>query len=307
MQELITLVTDILPLYLIVGIGYFAGRRLGINRDTIAPLLIYIISPAVIFYGVATAPIQNQYLLLPVVFYAVGLFLSFVFYEIGKLFWPSTNEKNLLSASAGSGNTGYFGLPLVLAITGEAGLSIAVFCLIGSLLYEATRVYYVIARGHATAKEAAIRALRMPIIYAFTLGLIANRLGVQFGGGLDDAFGYFKGAYVVFGMMIIGVVLATTTRAAFDLKFTVLAFIAKFLCLPLLIGAFVLLDSAYFHMFDSLVHTVMLILSIVPMAANMISYATLLKAHPQKVALTVIASTIFALVYIPVFVSIFLR
>jgi len=306
MDEILSLVTKIFPLYVMVFAGYVAGKLIKLNRETIASLLIYVIAPVVSFYGVAIAPVNNAYLLLPILFFIVANLLSFAFYEIGKIFWK-TSEKNLLSAAAGSGNTGYFGLPLVLALVGQQGLSIAIFCLLGTILYESTRNYYILARSHASAKEAVMKVLKLPIIYAFILGLIVNRLGVTIDGSLLEAFVYFKGAYVVFGMMIIGLVLASANKGHFDSKFTSLAFLAKFVGYPALIGGLVLLDNAYFGLFDTQVHMVMMLLAIVPMAANTITYATFLKAHPEKAAVTVMASTLFALLYIPIFISIFLK
>lgn len=306
MEEILSLVVKVFPLYVMVFAGYVAGKLIKLSRETIASLLIYVIAPVVFFYGVAIAPVNNAYLLLPILFFIVANVLSLTFYRVGKLFWK-TSEKNLLSAAAGSANTGYFGLPLVLALVGEQGLSIAIFCLLGTSLYESTRSYYVLARSNASAKEAVMKVLKLPIIYAFILGLIVNRLGVTIDGSILEAFVYFKGAYVVFGMMIIGLVLATANKGHFDTKFTSLAFLAKFIGYPALIGGFVFLDSAYFELFDTRVHTVMMLLAIVPMAANTITYAAFLKVHPEKAAVTVMASTLFALLYIPIFISIFLK
>jgi predicted permease len=244
--------------------------------------------------------------LLPLIFFVVANLLSFIFYEIGKLFWQ-TNEKNLLSAAAGSGNTGYFGLPLVLSLFGDKGLSIAVFCLLGTILYESTRNYYILAKSHATAREALLKVLKLPSFYAFVLGLIVNRLGLTIDGWLLETFTYFKGAYVVFGMMIIGIVLASATKGHFDMKFTGLAFIAKFIGYPSLIGLFVILDSTTFGLFSTQVHSIMMLLSIVPMAANTVTYAAFLKTHPEKAALTVMASTIFALLYVPAFITLIIK
>ncbi len=305
MEEFINLFVKISFLYLIVAVGFLAGKKLKIDRSTIATLLIYIITPVIIFYGVVVAPVSNTYLLLPVVFFVTATLLSLIFYEVGKLFWK-TNEKNLLSAAAGSGNTGYFGLPLVLALTGEGGLSIAVFCLLGTTLYESTRSYYILAKSHVSPRESIAMVLKLPLLYAFILGLIANRAGFVIEGDLLEVFSYFKGAYVVLGMMIVGIALAAANIRAFDLRFTLLAFIAKFVGYPALIGGFVVLDATIFNLFTQNTHTVMMLISIVPMAANTISYAMLLKTHPEKAALTVMASTIFALLYIPLFVALFL-
>ncbi|MHB1864625.1 MAG: AEC family transporter [Candidatus Saccharimonadales bacterium] len=306
MSELTTLLDKIYPLYLIVFAGYLAGKFLKVDRTTVSSLLIYVIAPVVVFNGVSTAPHENSYLLLPIIFLITGCLLSLIFYEVGGIFWK-TSERNLLSFIAGTGNTGYFGIPLILALYGQAGLSIAVFSTLGVIVYESTRGYYVIAKSNATTKEALYKVLRLPVIYAFVLGIIFNRLDVHFGTSLTSAFTYFNGAYTVFGMMILGIGLAAVTRATFDKTFTVTSFIAKFLAFPIVMGLLTYLDATKLHLFDSEVHKIVMILTIVPMATNTVTYATQLKAHPEKAAFTVFLSTLFALVYIPIFISVFLK
>lgn len=306
MSEFLTLLNKIYPLYLIVVGGYIAGRFLKADRQTVSSILIYIIAPVVVFNGVATAPHSNAYLLLPVIFFTVACVLSLLFYEIGGKFWQSS-ERNLLSFMAGSSNTGYFGIPLILALFGQQGLSIAVFSTLGLILYESTRGYYVIAKSHATAKEAVSKVIRLPVLYAFVAGIIANRLSVTFPESINSTLTYFSGAYTVFGMMILGIGLAAVTRATFDKTFTILSFVAKFLCFPLLVGAFVYLDQSMLYLFNKQVHSVLMILAVTPMATNAVTYATYLKAHPEKAAFTVMLSTLFALVYIPLFITIFLK
>lgn len=306
MHEFLTLVSKIYPLYLIVAVGYLAGRFLKASRDTISSLLIFIIAPIVVFYGVATAPHNNSYLLLPVIFYAVGCFLSISFYWIGKYLWKGT-ERNLLGFIAGTGNTGYFGIPLIIALFGQQGLSIASYSTLGLILYESTRGYYIISKGEGTAEDALRKVIKLPSLYAFILGLLVNHLNIHFGTSLTEAFNNFKGAYTVFGMMILGIGLSTVVRATFDKSFTIVSFLAKFICFPGLIALFVWCDSVSLHLFNHEIHNIILILSITPMATNAVTYATYLKAHPEKAAFTVLLSTLFALLYIPAFITIFLQ
>ena len=306
MSDFLNVLDKIYPLYLMVGLGFIAGKFLNACRTTISSLLIYIVTPLVVFNGVATAPHDNSYLLLPVVFYAVACFLSISFYNIGGLFWR-TSERNLLGFIAGTGNTGYFGIPLIIALFGSSGLSIAVFATLGKILYESTLGYYLIAKCHATAKDAAYKVLKAPILYAFLLGIAVNRLDVHFPDSLATNLSNFGGAYTVLGMMILGIGLATVTRGTFDKTFTYIGFAAKFLAYPALMGLLVYLDISVLHLFGNEVHKVMMILAIAPMAANAVTYATYLKAHPEKTAFTVTLSTLFGLLYIPLFISLFLK
>jgi predicted permease len=108
-------------------------------------------------------------------------------------------------------------------------------------------------------------------------------------------------------MMIIGIGLSSVKRATLDLPFTLVAFLAKFVCYPVAVAGLISLDTTVFHLFDSQTHHVMMLLAIVPLASNTVAFATKLKVHPEKTAFTVLLSTVFALVYIPAFVSLFLR
>lgn len=306
MHEFITLIAKIYPLYILVACGYLAGRYFKADRHTISSLLIYFIAPIVVFNGVATAPRTNAYLLLPFIFLTVACVLSLIFYEIGGLFWRGS-ERNLLSFIAGTGNTGYFGIPLILALFGQAGLSIAVYSTLGLIIYESTRGYYVIAKSNATAVESVKKVIKLPVLYAFLAGLLCNRLGISLPASVQSMVSYCNGAYTVLGMMILGVVLASATRTTFDRRFTLVSFTAKFLAYPASMALVVFFDSNYFNLFSGTVHHIMLLLSVAPIASNTVTYASYLKAHPEKAALTVALSTIFALAYIPLFVIIFLK
>ena len=92
-------------------------------------------------------------------------------------------------------NTGYFGIPLIIALFASSGLSIAVFATLGKILYESTLGYYLIAKCHGTAKGAAYKVLKAPILYAFLLGIAANRSDVHFPDSPATNLSNFGGAY----------------------------------------------------------------------------------------------------------------
>jgi malate permease and related proteins len=306
MNEFLLLFAKIFPLYLIVAAGYLAGKKLKVDKDTIATIAIYIVTPVVIFNGVATAPSSNKYLLLPVIFFLVACMLGGAFYKLGGLLWHN-GEKNILGFTAGTGNTGYFGLPLILAVLGTPAQSIAILSILGFVLYESTVGYYFIAKGDATAKDTIIKVLKLPLIYAFVLGVIANKLGYNPATPITDLVTNFRGAYIVLGMLIIGIGLASVTRAALDTKFTLVTFLAKFICYPAIVALLILLDQTTLKLFNADTYKVMLLLSIVPLASNTVAFATKLKVHPEKAAFTVLLSTIFALFFIPLFVAVFFK
>lgn len=179
--------------------------------------------------------------------------------------------------------------------------------ILGLNLYENSLGFFIAARGHHTLKEAFIRLIKLPTIYAFFIGLGVNALGIHLGPIYSDFATSFRGAYLVLGMMIIGLGLAGITNYQFDVKFISLSFLAKFLAWPLLILAILAFDSNFSRLYNSDTHKILILLSIVPLAANIVAFTTQLKLHPEKASMAVLLSTLFALFYIPLIATLFLK
>ena len=86
-------------------------------------------------------------------------------------------------------------------------------------------------------------------------------------------------------------------------RFIEWTFCAKFIIWPILIAGIVFLDTSLLHIFSAEVHKVLILMSIVPLAANTVAIATELRTHPEKASVAVLLSTVFALFFIPLVVS----
>lgn len=296
------IVTKLLPLYGLIALGYFAGKRLHIQKDSIAVLLLYIIVPAVLFHGALTAELNIGLVALPVILFTIGALLCLTTYWVARHWWHDAT-KNILALAAGTGNTGYFGLPVALLLFGDVALSSVVFATIGLVFFENTLGFYITARGQHTAREGLIKLLKLPALYAFTAGFILNILGVSPHPLYVEFATYFRGAYSILGMMLIGLGVSGVTRLAIDYRFLLTSILNKFLVWPLLGIVVIWLDQHSFHTLNELNQNVLLLLTCVPIAANTVSFATVLKAHPEKAALAVMTSTILALLFVPLYIS----
>ena len=292
------LLVKIIPLYILIGIGYLANRFLYVTKEGIARLLIYVFSPAVVFLGTIQAKGSNELFLIPIIFFVIGSIFCLITYFFAKRFWSDGTEK-IAAFAAGTGNTGYFGLPVCLALVGDEALPIVAMVSIGLILFENTIGFYTVARASHSAKAAFKKLLILPALYAAAIGMLLNFLNFIPNADVINFFNILKGGYVPLGMMMIGLGLAEITMNHVDWKFASLAFFNKFIVWPGIFLALIYVDKHQFHIFDQTVYSVLLIESLVPVAANCVSYATELKAQPQKVALVVAVSTLIALFYIP--------
>lgn len=306
MVVFLALFFKIIPLYIFIFLGFVAGKLLKVRKESIAPILIYIVAPIIVFYGVVTTKLNYSSLSIPFLCFFISVFLSTFFYFVGKLIWKD-NTKNIFAYAAGQGNFGYFGLPVALILFPKELVGLYIMGILGFNVFDASIGFFLVARGRHTVSESIKKVILLPTLYGFILGLMINVLNINLGNIFFDAVGNIRGVYTVLGMMLIGLGIADIKNYAFDFVFTSLLFIIKFAVWPLLMISLFFVDSLLFHLYNQDVHKVFLLLAIVPLAANTVAYATQLNVHPEKSALTVLLSTLIALIYIPIFATFFLH
>lgn len=303
MTIFLTLLQKLIPLYGIILIGFVAARRLPIDRQTIGTLLLYVISPLVFFNSVAQMPFDAHFLWLPASTFGLGTVISWTFYRLGGYLWQDST-KNILAFTAGTGNTGYFGIPVILILFGEPAVAYAVMGVIGYVLYENSVGYYLTARGQYSAAESLKRVTRLPALYAFLAGLLFSYWKIPIPPYVHDTLVFVRGSYSILGMLIIGIGLAKL-KGAFDWKFLGATFFAKFGVWPAATALLTRLDQSIFHLYSPEIHRIMFVIASTPLAANTVVLATLLKAEPEKAAMAVLLSTLAALFLIPAYVAFF--
>lgn len=298
MEVFTALLIKIIPFYILIALGYWAGNFLKTDKKSISALLIYIVNPIVIFSGVLGAKADARLLLIPLIVFLTATSITLFFYFTTKKLWKDSTG-NLLAAASGSANAGYFGIPVALTIYGEQVLPIAVLVLFGIVLYQNTIAYYLIAKGGHSEKESLKKVLKLPSIYAFILAILFNLNQIDPGAVFHEFADKFIGAYSILGMMVVGMGITKLHKIKLDYLFIILSLLAKFIVWPLIIISVILIDNAYFNLLTSDIYKVLLLMSIVPMATNNVVFAAELGIQPEKMAITVVISTLVTLLLIP--------
>ncbi|QSP94924.1 AEC family transporter [Marinobacter salinisoli] len=302
MAAALALFVKLIPLYVTVVLGWIAGRFLEASGKHIAGIMLYIVTPSVVFSGVMAAPLSLEVIFLPFLVFGIASLLAIVHLKLGRSVLSDGSER-MLPLCVGSGNTGYFGIPVALLLFGEEGLALYIVCMLGCTLFETSVGFYLAARGRYDFKDALLRVARLPSVYAFALAVALNLSGFGIPDTFVPLFDNLRGAYSILGMMIIGMSISSFRGLAGNIQFTALAFWGKFVSWPLVVIIFWWLDVHVLGLYEPAVHKALFLISITPIAANTVVIATLLDSHPRQVAGTVLLSTLFALIYIPVMVS----
>lgn len=289
---------NILPLCALIWLGYFAGKRFKVEPQTLASLAIFIFAPIVMFGAVARLDLEPAYLALPVVVFAICAAITFASYGLARQVFSGTLP-NFIGMASSSGNTGYFGLPIVIALLGTDAAGIYLLMNLAFVFTESTIGYYVGARGQYDVRQSFRRLAQLPNLYAVLLALLWNVAGLPFPELAVTWWQKAAGAWSILGMMLIGVILSQAGKI--EIHLSVLAWLGtvKFLVWPALTYGFALLDSAWLGWYGRDVHVMLLIMGVVPLAGNLSAFATLLGLRSGEAALATVVSTLFAAIYIP--------
>ncbi|PCI52381.1 MAG: transporter [Gammaproteobacteria bacterium] len=290
----------IFPLYINVMLGFLSSKLLHVQRESIAALLIYILGPIVVFSAAISVKIDFAIAILPIFLYVFCSILAFASLYIWGKSWDNPTG-NILAFSAGTGNTGYFGIPLAIIFFPPTLADIYIFTVMASLLYESSTGFYVTAKGNFSVKESLKKISRLPILYAFILGIICNLAGLKIPEEISAYTAQFKGAYGILGMMMLGMGLLglKSNPDNFDKKFISITFIIKFVFWPLAMLGFIYIDKTYLQFLNEDLYKVLFLFSIVPLAGNTVTLAVLLNAKPEKASLAVFLSTLVSIIFIP--------
>ncbi len=80
-----------------------------------------------------------------------------------------------------------------------------------------------------TYKDSLIKVIKMPIIYAATLGILLKYMDISLNDITLSFLSNFKGAYSVLGMMTIGITISKFSKIEFDAKFSILSIFGNIL------------------------------------------------------------------------------
>jgi predicted permease len=299
MTLFLTLLGKIIPLYFSILLGFFSTKFFNCDKETIAKILLFILAPLIVFNATISVQIKPSILFLPTFFFTISVLIAFIclpiFYKIFK-----DNSANVLSFSAATGNTGNLGIPVAILFLSPSMVDVFIFTVLASILYQNSIGYYITAKSNFTITQSLLKVAKLPVLHAFILGISLNLLGFKIPEIFMDYTNYLKGAYAILGMMLLGMGMEKLkTSGGFDLKFIGIALLVKFVVWPAIVLGFIVLDTQFFHFLNKELYLVMFIFSIVPLAGNTVTIATILNVKPEKMSLAVLISTLVSLFYIP--------
>ncbi len=297
-------ISALLPVVLLIGIGFIAGRAGWIRAEAIKDLtnlVFMVLTPALLFRTMSTVHVE-QLDFKPVAMYFVAAAVLFA----AMLVWQgATRRGTVLALAATFSNTVMIGVPLVGLAYGQAGL-VMLFTLISVhalvLLTLATVVLELaVAREAAAAGQkgsqhmllTVLAAVRNGIIHPVPLPIIVGLLFAQTGLAipalLDKPLLLLSNAFGPIALLLVGVTL-THVRVGDHLKDALGLALIKNLAFPALVAAL-----SWSLGLSGLSLSVMIVAASMPIGANVFLFSQRYQVAQELVTASVAVSTALAL------------
>lgn len=288
---MLPLLPAVIPVSLIILIGFIAGRTLPLDNQTVSKITLYVLSPALVFdslYRTTLSLKSTQDLLIAFALTScLTYLLVWIISKIAKLTPPL--QKGLIATTIFS-NNGNIGLPVANFAFGAAGLERAVLYMIGSSIL-------MFCFGPAILKGKGINysthlILKLPLFWSIVAAVCLRLLAFKFPFQIDRAIHELGQAAIPVALILLGMQLSHTK---FELRIKeIFAAILRLLIAPL-IAYFIGLNL---HL-ESLNLQILVLQSAMPTAVNSLVLVTEFGGDANFVARSIVTSTVMSFVTLP--------
>ena len=292
---------SILFVYVFILLGYMAKRifKEEINPKTLTLMSVYFLQPFVTIWGFSTAKLHSEHLFVPLIYLAIILLLLFPTILLGKALFSDPKERAIFSIAGFVGNTGNIGIPLGIALFGEASVIYTTLINIANVFVVYIIGVYIYSRGSFSIKESLLNIIKIPIIPASIVAILINIYEVPLSTEIIEFFKMGAYAGIVLQLFLLGTFLQGICIKELHPKLFIGTISQKFIIVPL--ATAVILSFTNLPLF---VQGVIFMEMMVPLAVANINLASLYNCRPKDVTSLILLSTLlfmpllFALSYV---------
>lgn len=260
-----------------------------IDDKTITLINVYFLQVFLTFWGLLLKPVDISLLYAPSAYFVIVLLVFFVSIIVARKLFLNQKERSIATVAAIIGNTGNLGIPINIAIFGEASIPYTTIVnLVNVFVVYSFGVYYY-SRGNFDVKTSLLNIVKIPILWAAIAAIILSISGYKPSKVIENML--MMGAYasITMQLFLFGIYLYGTKIKEIDKTLFSLVTIIKFIILPLLaFGVLYPLDLS------PMIKGIVFIELIMPLAIANVNLASLYDCAPRVVtALVFISSVMF--------------
>lgn len=287
-----SLLPAILPVGLIILIGFIVGRTLPLQGSTLSQLALYVLSPALVvdsLYRTKLSVASSSKLLMGFALTSIAIYV--IVGVINRLLKLPPALSRGVTAIVMFPNNGNMGLPVATFALGAAGLDRAIVYMLGSI-FVMFCLGPAIIQGKGIIKGLKL-TLKLPLLWAILFGLSLRLLSFPIPWELDKSIQQLGAAAIPVALILLGIQLSET-RFQPSIKEIILA-IARLLIAPMiayLIGRLLQLEILNLQ--------ILVLQSAMPTAVNSLILVSEFGGDKDLVAKAIVTSTLMSFITLPI-------
>ncbi len=287
-----SLLPAILPVGLIILIGFIVGRTLPLQGSTLSQLALYVLSPALVvdsLYRTKLSVASSSKLLMGFALTSIAIYA--IVGVINRLLKLPPALSRGITAIVMFPNNGNMGLPVATFALGAAGLDRAIVYMLGSI-FVMFCLGPAIIQGKGIIKGLKL-TLKLPLLWAILFGLSLRLLSFPIPWELDKGIQQLGAAAIPVALILLGIQLSETHFRP-SIKEIVLA-IARLLIAPMiayLIGRLLQLEILNLQ--------ILVLQSAMPTAVNSLILVSEFGGDKDLVAKAIVTSTLMSFITLPI-------
>src|SRR5690625_1942420 len=212
MGEFLFILTNVmLPIAIIVFIGYVMQLRLKLDRPTLGKLMINYIMPGFIFMNLYNTDIDFGLLLYILIFLFIFAVISYVVSRIiAAIFGVDKRHTVLFTNSSLFYNAGNYGVPVndLVFKSDPFAMSVQVMMVVFQNIIAFSYGIFVLSAENVGKFKALLGYFKMPIFYGLFLGLLFNYFNVGLPDPVLSSLDYIRNAMIGMVLFILGTQIA---------------------------------------------------------------------------------------------------
>lgn len=297
MTEFIFILTNVmLPIAVIVIIGYVMQLKLKLDRPTLGKLMINYIMPGFIFMNLYNTEIDFGLLAYIMMFLSIFAVVSYIISRIiAGITGVKEEHRVLFTNSSLFYNAGNYGVPVndLVFKSDPFAMSVQIMMVVFQNIIAYSYGVFVLSAENVGKTKALLGYFKMPMFYGLFLGLLFNYFSVDLPEPIVSPLNYIKDAMIGMVLFILGTQIAGIKFK----KLRVTAFIAT--AVKLLILPAVALPLLMLFNVDGVVAQAILITTALPSSVNSSVIAQQYSNDPEYAAEIVMISTLISAATVP--------
>ena len=286
-----SIIFSILGIYIFIIMGYLAKMSFKeqIDDKTITLINVYFLQVFLTFWGLLIRPVDIGLLYAPSIYLFIVIIAITLSALVARFLFKNKKEYSIATVAAIIGNTGNLGIPLNIAIFGEASIPYTTIVNLVNVFIVYTIGVFYYSRGTHNTKTSLLNIVKLPILWAAIIAIVLSTNGYK--PSQQTMKTLMMGAYASMTMQLFlfGIYLYGTKIKELNKTLILWIMSLKFLILPIV--TFMVLS---FLDLDVMIKGIVFIELMMPLAVANVNLASLYDCEPKVVtALVFISSILF--------------